>query len=811
MKRAKRRMSLFLCMALATSLCFPVKTYKVQAKTSESIVTMDGASIRTTGTQGLRFKITITDFSKAVDYGIEIKNNNKTIVVSLKNGYGKLYSFDNEKDQAEYVAVVTGFQKEQIGREFEATGFVTYADNGNENTVYTDTITRSIQQVADAAGYEFDESISAWVEKKAEQTTTQTETEVEETTEGITEVETTKEGTTVQVTTEVESTEESTTAWVDTEAESTEERTTVQVTTEAESTEERTTAQETTEGETTEEGTTIQTTTELTTEERTTETTTESGNDNEIEELGGYRIASKSEGTSLTLNQDGSLTISFTDDYDAVYLALPEGKTAADYFSVSIDLMSAEQFGFALTDKDGNNLKTSYPAYTVTYDKRDKYVLSFDSLDSDVTAPMTDGCYLRLMTLKNASYGNPANHTPITIYEIKYNERKAPAEQGTTLLEAYKDIFGYVGNAGDLAQLKNTDTLNYYKTEYNSFTLGNEMKPDYILREHGTKTLISTDEAKDSLGYIIPEGYQEEQVPKLYFDVMDETLKIASENGIKMRGHTLVWHQQTPSWFFKEGYSDDGAYVTPEVMNERIKFYITNVMEHVYTGEYKDVIYAWDVVNEYLHQGTSESNSSWVGVYGDEIVQNGKVVTNPSYVKLAFNVTDSILRKYNMRDDVHLFYNDYNTYGVVDECIALIDYLNETDDLNTEGKKLCDGIGMQSHLDVMWPNVTQYLKAVESFANKGYEIQITELDITLNMLGDQNTEEERLVYWQELMEGLIAKKKAGANITAFVVWGLYDDISWRKQYTPLLFSESYYDKKEAYDIVIQAAQTYKDE
>ena len=118
---------------------------------------------------------------------------------------------------------------------------------------------------------------------------------------------------------------------------------------------------------------------------------------------------------------------------------------------------------------------------------------------------------------------------------------------------------------------------------------------------------------------------------------------------------------------------------------------------------------------------------------------------------------------------------------------------------------------MQSHLDVMWPNVTQYLKAVESFANKGYEIQITELDVTLNMLGNQNTEEERLVYWQELMEGLIAKKKAGANITAFVVWGLYDDISWRKQYTPLLFSESYYDKKEAYDIVIQAAQTYKDE
>lgn len=775
MREKKKIFMLFLCMVFLFTSCFQGSLYAVKAEEQVPEVTMDGASIRTDGVQGLRFKITVKNAGKAEDYGIDLTANGKTIRVSKKNGYTLLYSYNQQEDTLEYTAVITGMKLEYISKDFQAVGFVSYKEeDGTEKEVKTNAITRSIKQVADLAGYVFDPETSQWVLKGQETTTVPEETTEAETT-------TVPEETTVPETITVP--EETTEAGTTTVPEGT---------TEAETT---TVPEETTEAETT----TVQ------------EETTTTGDDQEMEEIAGYRIPKKmmSEGTSLRENQDGSLTISFTNAYDAVYIAFPEGKTAADYFSVSVDASSSEQFGLALTDKDGKNLKTSYPAYTVTYETRDEYVLSFDSLDNGVTAPASEGCYIRLMTLKTVLNNSPAKNSPLTVYKITFRERPAQEDQGTTLLQAYKDIFGYVGNAGDLAQLKNEATLKYYKSEYNSFTSGNEMKPDYILRKNETKTLVSTKDAKGKYGYEIPEGYTEETVPELYFDVVDETLKVAHENGIKMRGHTLVWHSQTPSWFFKEGYSDAGAFVSPEVMNERIKFYVTNVLEHVHKSEYGDVIYAWDVANEYLNQGTDPNKSGWVGVYQNQIVQNGQLVTTPEYVKIAFSTADSVLRKLGVRDQVHLFYNDYNTYANTQKCCDLIDYLNEKDETwNLDGNKLCDGIGMQSHLDVMWPSAQIYLKAVDAFAKKGYEIQITELDVTLNRLGNENNEQQQIQYWKDVMEGLVAAKKNGANITALVIWGLYDDISWRKENSPLLFSHSYYEKKDAYDVVIKAAETY---
>ena len=458
-----------------------------------------------------------------------------------------------------------------------------------------------------------------------------------------------------------------------------------------------------------------------------------------------------------------------------------------------------------MTDSECNNIKTSYPAYTVTYSTTADYTLTFDTVDTDVTTPLSEGTLLRIMTLHQIN-NYDAKHYPITLNSITFREKKLPQENGETLLSTYKDIFGYVGNAIDLAHLQNSETVNYIKSEYNSVTLGNEMKPDYILQKNYAKTLIATSDAPSD--YVIPEGYTEEQIPELNFEKVDKTLQLASENGLKMRGHTLIWHSQTPSWFFRENYDSNGDFVTPEVMNQRIIFYVTNVMEHVCNSEYADVIYAWDVANEYLHQGTNSSNSGWVGVYGDSIVQGGKLITNPEYVKLAFATASSILEKHNMRDSVHLFYNDYNTYGVIDECCELIDYLNTQDDLNSNGTKLCDGIGMQSHLDVMYPNMEIYFRALDTFIAKGYEIQITELDVTLNYLGNQNTEEERLVYWQDLMEGIVKRQKESHAITSFTIWGMYDDISWRSAQTPLLFSHSYYEPKDAYYIVLEAAKLY---
>ncbi|MCM8900025.1 endo-1,4-beta-xylanase [Caldicoprobacter algeriensis] len=85
--------------------------------------------------------------------------------------------------------------------------------------------------------------------------------------------------------------------------------------------------------------------------------------------------------------------------------------------------------------------------------------------------------------------------------------------------------------------------------------------------------------------------------PAVKFDTVIPGLEFCKENGIQMRGHVLVWHNQVPDWFFREGYESDGEFVDKETMLARMESYIRQVLEFT-QKEYSGVIYAWDVVNE---------------------------------------------------------------------------------------------------------------------------------------------------------------------------------------------------------------------
>ena len=76
----------------------------------------------------------------------------------------------------------------------------------------------------------------------------------------------------------------------------------------------------------------------------------------------------------------------------------------------------------------------------------------------------------------------------------------------------------------------------------------------------------------------------------------DQIISKAREKGIKMRGHVLVWHAFMSDWFFREGYENNGKYVSKEVMQKRLQYYIEQVITHFET-KYPGTIYCWDVVN----------------------------------------------------------------------------------------------------------------------------------------------------------------------------------------------------------------------
>lgn len=347
-----------------------------------------------------------------------------------------------------------------------------------------------------------------------------------------------------------------------------------------------------------------------------------------------------------------------------------------------------------------------------------------------------------------------------------------------TLLNTYGTTYGRVGTCINYSQLTNSTVLSHVKSQYNSVTLENEMKPDYILGS--SANLITVSQAK-SLGYYIPSGYSESYVPKLNFDTIDKTLKICYENGIGMRAHTLVWHSQTPAWFFRTGYSTNYGYVSESQMNARMEFYIKSVMNHVYTSQYGSCVYAWDVVNEYFHA----TNSGWEGVYG-------KCGNTPAFVKRAFQYAYDCLDYFGLTGKVSLFYNDFNTYMEVNDVITMINYINSD-------KKICNGVGMQSHLGTTFPSVDYYTTALKSFLNAGFEVQITELDVT----NSSSTEQADYIY--NLMKNVNSLKKNGGKITGITIWGVSDDVSWISGgKNPLLFStlnnpkQSYYAFLQAY-------------
>lgn len=357
---------------------------------------------------------------------------------------------------------------------------------------------------------------------------------------------------------------------------------------------------------------------------------------------------------------------------------------------------------------------------------------------------------------------------------------QAHAAQTTqTLRSTYGSTYGHVGTCINYSQLTNQSVLNHVKSQYNSITLENEMKPDSLLGGYANK--ISVSQAK-SMGYYIPDNYKESTVPKINFDTVDKVMKICYENGIGMRAHTLVWHSQTPQWFFKNEYSASNGYVSQSVMDARMEFYIKTVMNHVYSSSYGSCVYAWDVVNEYFHA----TNSGWEAVYG-------KCGNRPAFVKRAYQYAYDCLDYYGLSGKVSLFYNDFNTYMEVNDVITMINYINSD-------KKLCNGVGMQSHVGTTFPSVDYYTQALKSFVNAGFEVQITELDTSSKSSSDQAN------YVYQLMKNVNSIKKSGGNISGITLWGISDDVSWisASEY-PLLFSslnvpkESYYKFIQAYN------------
>lgn len=347
------------------------------------------------------------------------------------------------------------------------------------------------------------------------------------------------------------------------------------------------------------------------------------------------------------------------------------------------------------------------------------------------------------------------------------------------LKDVYADYFK-IGGAVTADELSPSSTKELILKHYNSITLGNELKPENMLDQAACQAAAAAGD--------------ETAVSVSLKGAARSILNFCRDNDIPVRGHVLVWHSQTPGWFFKEGYDPNADWVDKETMLGRMENYIKNVFA-VLEEEYPDVdFYAWDVVNEaFLDDGTPrkggtyEENgnySGWTAVFGDN-----------SFIKPAFEFA----RKY-APEGTKLYYNDFNEY-MPQKTDAIIKMAEE---INSDGQYI-DGIGMQSHLDVRtgsdaFPSASVYEKALGKFAATGLDIQITELDATLPKDKEHTDEliQAQAQYYSDIMDAIVKNKD---SVSAVVFWGTTDDMSWRAWGSPLLFNADYTAKPNFYSII----------
>lgn len=345
---------------------------------------------------------------------------------------------------------------------------------------------------------------------------------------------------------------------------------------------------------------------------------------------------------------------------------------------------------------------------------------------------------------------------------IAHAQRYSGQDTVKGLKDYYKDYFP-IGVAVTPAALK-TDEARLIRQQFNSLTPENAMKMERI---HPRQDQYNWKNA-------------------------DEIVDFARANGMKVRGHTLLWHNQVPDWIFKD---DAGETVSRDTLLERLKSHIMTVV-----GRYKGVVYAWDVANEVISDKPEEfyRPSLWLKIGGEEIVAK------------AFQWA------HEADPDALLFYNDYNEIdpGKRKKIITLLDGLIR------KGIPV-HGVGLQAHWAIDQPSFSQLENTLADFAALGLKMQITELDISVypkthamrqQLSSDTDTAFTRVkeeLQLEQYKRCFALFRKYKSAISSVTCWNISDRHSWldnfpvkgRKDY-PLLFDAQLAPKK-AYRAVVQ--------
>ena len=330
----------------------------------------------------------------------------------------------------------------------------------------------------------------------------------------------------------------------------------------------------------------------------------------------------------------------------------------------------------------------------------------------------------------------------------------AAAAQTATLKQAYAQAFK-VGSAvnDDIVSGKDRKSQQIVLEQFNTLTLENAMKAEVINPLPG----------------------------EFNFKPADDYVAFGEKHNMFIIGHTLVWHNQTPAWFFTNA---QGQPNTPKQQIERMRQHIQTV-----AGRYAGRVDAWDVVNEVIADDGSYRPTTWVNSVG----------SGDEMVKHAFKFASQYA------PETELYYNDFNAWRPTkrDGIVRMVKMLQ------AEGIRI-DGIGIQGHWGLNFPKNEYIEQAIDAYAALGIKVMITELDVDVlpltregqiigtGMLHPQFQLEEFKSYLDPYANGLPDAVQQQLNaryaelfgifyrkrelIDRVTLWGVADDMSWKNGY-----------------------------
>ena len=329
------------------------------------------------------------------------------------------------------------------------------------------------------------------------------------------------------------------------------------------------------------------------------------------------------------------------------------------------------------------------------------------------------------------------------------------------LKDAYKDYFT-IGVAVNKRNVSDAAQMELIKKEFNSITAENDMKVGEIHPKEGVWNWGAADSIAD----------------------------FCRKNGIKLRGHNLCWHSQFADWMLKD---KKGKPVKKEVFYQRLRDHI-----HTVVNRYKDIIYAWDVVNEAI----ADQAFGWPGRPANPYRESELFkLCGDEFIAKAFEYA------HEADPNALLFYNDYN------ECDS-----GKRDRIYNMVKKMQDagvpihGIGMQGHYNIYGPSEEDIDAAITKYAQLVKHIHVTELDLRTNTeqggqlrfsRGEAKPQAPYISTLQEDQYNRIFRifRKHKDVIDNVTFWNLGDRDSWLGVNNhPLPFDENYKPKRSYFVI-----------